>query len=192
MQDQIETFGMMLIKGILAPAFAVFVTWAAAHLGAWIRSKVRNETTAGVLDRLAQLAFNVVQEVEQTIVSSLPDKADKAALLAARDQAIATLKSHLGEKGLRELMTVLGLKDENAVARILTSYIESSVLQLKTSTPTEFTTSVLQPDPPTTASTTTVEHTDALTGNTTKTVTVVQPGIPSATETTVNLQGTVP
>ncbi len=131
MQDQIATFGMMLIKGVLAPAFLAFLTWAAAKLGAWIHSKVRNETTAGVLDRLGQLAINVVQEVEQTIVSTLPDKANKAALLAARDQALATLKSHLGEKGLRELMTVLGLKDDDAVVKLLLSYIESSVLSLK-------------------------------------------------------------
>ncbi len=146
MQDQIETFGMMLIKGVLAPALVAFLTWGAAHVGAWIRARVRNDAVSGVLDRLAQLAFNVVQEVQQTVVSSLPDKANKDALLAARDQALATLKSHLGEKGLRELMTVLGLKDEGAVVKLLLSYIESSVLTLKTSTPTQFTTAVLRPD----------------------------------------------
>lgn len=166
MQEQIETFGMMLVKGVIAPAFLVFLTWAAARLGAWIHSKVRNETTAGVLDRLGQLAINVVQEVEQTVVSALPDKADKAALLAARDQALATLRSHLGEKGLRELMTVFGLKDDDAVVRLLLSYIESSVLTLKMS------------NPPVTASITTVEHTEAPFNNgTAKTVTTIQPRV---------------
>lgn len=145
MQDQIETFGMMLIKGVIAPALAVFATWAAAQLGAWIRSKVRNDAVAGVLDRLAQLAFNVVQEVQQTVVSSLPDRANKAALLAARDQALLTLKSHLGEKGLRELMIVLGLKDDDAVVRLLLSYIESTVLTLKTANG-PMTTTVLKAD----------------------------------------------
>lgn len=135
MQAQIETFGMMLIKGVIAPALLTFLTWAAAKLGAWIHSKIRNEAAAGVLDRLGQLAINVVQEVQQTVVSALPDKADKAALLAARDQALATLRSHLGEKGIRELMTVLGLKDDNAVVKLLLSYIESSVFMLKTQSP---------------------------------------------------------
>lgn len=154
MQEQIETFGMMLIKGVLAPAFVAFLTWSAAHLGDWIRSKVRNDAVAGVLDRLAQLAFNVVQETQQTVVSSLPDKANKAALRTARDQALATLQSHLGEKGLRELMIILGLKDDDAVVKLLISYIESSVLTLKMSAPTQFTTSVLQPGAPFPGSTT--------------------------------------
>jgi hypothetical protein len=175
MQEQIEVFGMMLIKGVIAPAFLAFLTWAAARLGAWIHSKVRNETTAGVLDRLGQLAINVVQEVEQTVVSALPDRTDKAALLAARDQALATLKSHLGERGLRELMTVLGLKDDDAVVRLLLSYIESSVLTLKT-----------QSGPITT---TVVKHDGILSE---KTTAVVQSGLPPAAPSATIAQGTTP
>lgn len=178
MQDQIEMFGMMLIKGVLGPAFVVFVTYAAAHLGAWIRSKMHNEVVVGVLDRLAQLAINVVREVQQTVVSSLPDKADKAALLAARDQALETLKSHLGEKGLRELMTVLGLKDDDAVVKLLISYIESSVLSLKT-----------QNGPVTT----TVTRTENEGPFSEKTVSVTRPGSPPAVAATlINTQGTTP
>lgn len=177
MQDQIETFGMMLIKGVLAPALVAFLTWAAAQVGAWIRSKVRNDAVSGVLDRLAQLAFNVVQEIQQTVVSSLPDKANKAALLAARDQAIATLKSHLGEKGLRELMTVLGLKDEDAVVRLLLSYIESAVLSLK------------MQNGPVTATVTKTEPSYGVE----KTTSVIQPGnVPAVTATLVNTQGITP
>lgn len=177
MQDQIEMFGMMLIKGVLAPAILAFLAWASAHLGAWIRSKVRNETVSGVLDRLSQLAINVVQEIEQTVVSSLPDTANKAALLAARDQALATLRSHLGEKGLRELMTVLGLKDDDAVVKLLLSYIESSVLMLK-----------MQNGPVTT----TVVKTEPAYG-VEKTTSVIQPGsAPVVPATLVNTQGTAP
>jgi hypothetical protein len=164
MQDQIEMFGMMLIKGVIAPALAVFATWAAAQLGAWIKSKTRNDTVAGVLDRLTQLAFNVVQEVQQTVVSSLPDRANKAALLAARDQALSTLRSHLGEKGLRELMIVLGLKDDDAVIKLLLSYIESSVLTLKTANG---------------PMTTTVLKADGSSMLTEKTITVSQTGTPT-------------
>lgn len=171
MQEQIETFGMTLIKGVIAPAFLAFLTWAAAKLGAWIRTKVRNETAAGILDRLSQLAIIVVQEVEQTVVSALPDRADKAALLVARDQAITTLKSHLGEKGLRELMTVLGLKNDAAVDKILLSHIESSVLSLR-----------MQNGPVTTA----VLKADGASVLTEKTITASQTGTP-----TTAAQGTV-
>lgn len=182
MQDQIETFGMLLIKGVIAPALTALLAWATVQLSGWIKAKVRNEKVAGVLDRLGQLVFHVVQEVEQTVVSALPDKTDKSALLVARDQALNTLRSHLGDKGLRELMTVLGLKDDDAVVKLLLSYIESAVLTMKMS------------NPPVTASVTTVEHTDAPFNNgVTKTVTTVQPGVsPATTATTTATQGTVP
>jgi hypothetical protein len=133
MQDQIETFGMLLIKGVIAPAFTALLAWATVQLSGWIKAKSHNEKVTGVLDRLRELAFHVVQEVQQTIVSALPDKADKSALLAARDTALSTLKSHLGEKGLRELMTVFGLKDNDAVVDMLLSYIESAVMTMKAS-----------------------------------------------------------
>lgn len=131
MQDQIETFGMLLIKGVIAPALTALTAWIAVQLSAWIKTKVRNEKVSGVLERLTQLAFHVVQEVEQTVVSALPDKADEAALLAARNQALATLKSHLGEKGLHELMVVFGLKDDDAVVKMLLSFIESAVMTMR-------------------------------------------------------------
>jgi hypothetical protein len=99
-------------------------------LPAWIKAKVKNESVAGVLERLSQLAFSVVTEIQQTIVSGLGDKATAEELLKARDQAIATLKSHLGAKGLKELMTVLGLADETAVNKLLITFIESAVHNL--------------------------------------------------------------
>lgn len=182
MQDQIETFGMLLIKGVIAPALTALIAWTAVQLSGWIKARVRNEKVAGVLDRLGQLAFHVVQEIQQTVVSALPDKADKGALLFARDQALATLKSHLGDKGLHELMAVFGLKDDNAVVKLLLSYIESAVMTMKLSNPQVAT------------STTTVEHVDAhFNEGVTKTVTTVQPGVPPAATTIITTaQGTAP
>lgn len=176
MQDQIETFGMLLIKGVVAPALTALLAWATVQLSGWIKAKVRNEKVAGVLDRLRELAFHVVQEVQQTIVSALPDTADKGALLVARDQALATLKSHLGEKGLRELMEVFGLKDEDAVVRMLLSYIESAVMTMKASNG-PITTTVLK---------NMVGPFDE------KTTTVVQPGTPPVVVIPAITQGTSP
>jgi len=169
MQEQVELFGMLLIKGVIAPAFAAFATWATVQLGTWIKSKVHNDAVAGALDRLNQLAFHVVQEVQQTVVSALPNKADKAALVAARDQAITTLRSHLGSKGVAELMTVLGLKDDNALTKLLVSHVESAVMSMK------------QANGPVTTVTTT--QSDLMTGNPAQTVTVTQPGTPPVTAT---------
>ena len=179
MKDQIEMFGMLLVKGVIAPVLAALVGWATIHLSAWIKAKVRNEQANGVLDRLSQLAFQVVQEVQQTIVSALPDKADKAALRAARDQALATLKSHLSQKGVDELMSVLGLKDDDAVSRLLISYVESAVLSMKSSNG-PFTTMTLKEGSPL----------DPFGGKSVeKTITTVQPG---TTPAPTNTQGTNP
>jgi hypothetical protein len=137
MQDQIETIGMLLIKGVVLPIVGLFVAWASAKLPALIHARVKNESAAGVLDRLSTLAFAVVTEVQQTIVSGLGDKADGATLKAARDQAIATVKAHLGDKGIKEATKVLGLKDDDAITKLIVTFIESAVHNLKTSKPLE-------------------------------------------------------
>lgn len=131
MQDQIETIGMLIIKGIVLPLIGLALTWASAHLPAWIASKVKNQRAAGVLDRLGTLAFTVVAEVEQTVISGLKGRATLADLMGARDQAIATLKSHLGDTGLKEIQTVLGLNDANAVDKLIISFIEAAVHTLE-------------------------------------------------------------
>jgi hypothetical protein len=130
MQDQIETIGMLIVKGVVLPLVGLFVAWASMMLPAWIKAKVKNESVAGVLERLTQLAFTVVQEVQQTIVSGLGDKATAEELKKARDTAITTLRSHLGEKGLKELMAVLGLADSAALDKLLVTFIESAVHNL--------------------------------------------------------------
>lgn len=137
MQDQVETIGMLIIKGVVIPVIGLFLAWASAHVPQWIASKVKNAKVAGVLERLSTLTFTVVQEVQQTVVSKLGDKADASSLLAARDQALATLKSHLGAKGLQELEDALGLQDQDAVIKLLISFIESQVHMTKQQGPVE-------------------------------------------------------
>lgn len=127
MQDSIEIIGMLLLKGVVVPLLGFALTWASMHLPAWVKSKVTNQRAAGILERLSQLAMAVVQETEQTVVSKLGDKADDAALKNARDQALATLKSHLGDKGLKEMETVFGLENQDAVIKMLITFIEQAV-----------------------------------------------------------------
>ncbi len=137
MQD-IDTIGLLFLKGVVIPALGVVALWAAARVPGWIATHVSNKRIAGVIDRLAQLAFTVVQEVQQTVVSKLKASGDAAApeqLAAARDQAIATLKSHLGAKGLLEIKQAMQLTDDTAVEKLITSFIESAVLMLKQQEP---------------------------------------------------------
>lgn len=135
MQDQIETIGMLIVKGVVLPLVGLFVAWASMMLPAWIKSKVKNESVAGVIERLTTLAFAVVTEIQQTVVSGLGDKATVEELKKARDQAITTLKEHLGPKGIKELMVVLGLPTTEAFDKLIVTFIESAVHNLKTSQP---------------------------------------------------------
>jgi hypothetical protein len=163
--EVIQTVGMDVVKGVLVPVIGMFLVWASAHLPAWIKTKVNNQQAAGVLERLSQLSMAVVQEVEQTVVAKLGDKADAASLAAARDQAVATLKSHLGDKGLAEMETVFGLQNQDAAIKMLITFVEQAVHTLNASqastTTTVSTTSPAPSDPLIPSSTTVTKTTTA-------------------------------
>lgn len=127
MQETIATIGMLVIKGVVIPVIGLFLAWASAHLPAWLKSKTTNTRAAGILERLGQLAMAVVQETEQTIVAGLGSQATPDELRKARDAALASLKSHLGDKGLKELEVVFGLQDQDAVIKMLITFIEQAV-----------------------------------------------------------------
>lgn len=132
----LETFGVMFLKGVVLPALGILAVWAATNIPKWIATKIANARVAGVIDRLFQLATTVVQEIQQTVISNM-DPEDKPVdqLVAARDQAIATLKSHLGPKGLLEVKNAMQLSDDTAVEKLIVSFIESAVLTLRMQEP---------------------------------------------------------
>lgn len=134
MQEQLETVGILILKGVVLPVVGLLVTWASLKLPTWISAKVKNESVAGVLARLSALAFTVVTEVQQTFVSTLKDPTPEQ-LKEALDRALASLKTYLGPKGIKELMTVLGLENEAAADKLITTYIEASVHSLKMAAP---------------------------------------------------------
>lgn len=130
MQEQVETIGILILKGVVLPVVGLIIMWASLKLPQWVKAKVKNESVAGVLERLTMLAFTVVQEVQQTFVSNLTEPTAEQ-LAAARDKAIAALKSYLGPKGIEELKKVLGLDGDTAVERLIITFIESAVHNLK-------------------------------------------------------------
>lgn len=137
MQD-IESIGLLFLKGVIIPALGMIAVYLAARAPKWIAAHVGNKRVAGIIDRLANLAFTVVNEVQQTVIERLRSEetsVPRDQLIAARDQAIATLKSHLGSKGLQEIKDAMQLSDDSAVERLLTSFIESAVLMLKQQEP---------------------------------------------------------
>jgi hypothetical protein len=132
-QHFITTILLTGLQDVVLPVVTAALGWASLKVPAWITAHVKNTKIAGILTRLEQLAFVVAQECEQTIVSKLGPNPTVEQLKAARDAALATLKSHLGAQGLQEIETVLGLQDDSAVVNLLISFIESSVHSLKLS-----------------------------------------------------------
>jgi hypothetical protein len=113
-------------------AVTFMITWVGVKYRAWIIEKIGNDRAEGMLLRLGDFAFRVVNELNQTVVDKLKaeGKWTEEAAQDAKNQAMAKLKSYLGVEGLKELGRILGL-DLSGVEKLLASYIESEVAQAK-------------------------------------------------------------
>ncbi len=131
MKEQLATLGITVLTAIL-PILGLVLTWAGIQLQSWIRLKVNNERLEGVLLRLEEAVEGAIKEVHQTVLSAL-DAPTKENLAEARQMALASIRSHLGPRGLKELMHVLGLDDGVSVERLLVTKLESKVHDLKKS-----------------------------------------------------------
>lgn len=128
MTPQVQSLIITLIITVVPLILTPLLAFIGIKLHTLIDTKVKNEKLKGILDRLNDTAFTVVQSIEQTVVSKLdptkPLADDGKAVLAA---ALAELKTHLGQKGLDEMKTVLGYPSDMSIDKILTSYLEAHV-----------------------------------------------------------------
>lgn len=131
MKEQLASLGVEALKA-LSPVILGLIGIIGMRLNQWIAAKVKNEKMQGMLSRLNDVAIDAVKEVEQTFVSALenPTKED---FVKARDQALATIKTHMGQRGLSEMKKVLGIENEGDLEKILLNLLESRVHDLKMS-----------------------------------------------------------
>jgi hypothetical protein len=120
---------------LLSPVLLAALTWAAAKLAELIRAKVKNEYLRGVLVRLDDVVFTAVKDLQQRTVDEIKaavadGKITEAEKERIKRQAIASVKSHLGVKGLSELAKVLGLEDD-ALDGLLSSKVEAAVHDIR-------------------------------------------------------------
>jgi hypothetical protein len=128
-----------LLPGIiaaLAPLLLGLLAWAGKRLSDFIGAKVANDTLKTVLIRADTVIFTVVKAIAQVTVDAAKQGAVDGKLpaviaSAARDAALAKVKSYLGQPGLDALMQVLGLKDMATTEQFLASRIESAVRDVK-------------------------------------------------------------
>jgi hypothetical protein len=133
MRQQLGSLAITAVQ-VLSPVIVALLGLLAKKLVELIDARVKNETIRGILQRLDQVALAVVTEIQQTVVDNLDPNAPKASLLKARDAAVANLKALLGKKGLDDIKRILGFGDQD-LERLLTTFIESKVHELKTSKP---------------------------------------------------------
>lgn len=117
----INTTLMPMLQTLLAAVGA----FALAATTKWINAHANNARDTGILDRLRDTVATVVAETEQTFVATLngaPLSADQAKLALAA--ALASLKTHLGAKGLKELEVIF---PPAQMEQILVSFIEARV-----------------------------------------------------------------
>jgi hypothetical protein len=117
-----------LLAAILSLATAAAIRWISAH--------TTNTKVQGVETRLVNLVSTVVAEANQTLVQGLKDSKefDSTAGKEIMAKVLATLQSHLGEKGLKEAKDVLRPDDWT---QMLTSMIEAEVAKQKLIGPTD-------------------------------------------------------
>ena len=116
----------------LSPALLLLLGWLGLKAKNLIDLKIKNESIKGMVGRLSEVAETSVKAVFQAFVDPLKKDGkftdqDKA---IAKQMALEEIKSHLGEKGLKEIMYVLGWKEEDADKNLSTT-IESKVADLK-------------------------------------------------------------
>ena len=111
---------------------ALVLAWLGLKYRAWIAEKVKNAKVAGILERLGNFAFQVVGELNQTIVAQLKadGKWNKEEAEKIKKLALDKLKSYLGAAGLKEAMAILGISNAT-LENLLGTFIETSVMSEK-------------------------------------------------------------
>jgi hypothetical protein len=132
-----ENIGLKVLE-ILSPVLVAALTWAAAKLAQLIRAKVKSEYLRGALVRLDDAVFTAVKDLQQSVVEEIKAASADGRITdeekkRIKEKALASVKSHLGTKGLSELATVLGL-DGGAIEGFLSSKVEAAVHDLRRAT----------------------------------------------------------
>ncbi len=121
------------VSYLLGPILMAAFSWLSVKGAELIGAKVKNARLRGILFRLNDAVFTAVREVQQNMIDSIKAGGgvlDPRAREEAKNAAIATVKSHIGERGIKELIEILGL-EEKQIDDIIGARIEAAVHDLK-------------------------------------------------------------
>lgn len=134
-----DTILPKLLEAVL-PLLGILASWASIELAKFIKAKTKNEALAGALVRLNDVVFTVVKSLNQTVVDGLKaanadGRVTPEEVAKIKADALALVKSHIGPKGLDELLYVFGLKDEAALDKFVSDKVEAAVGDVKAAAP---------------------------------------------------------
>lgn len=120
----------------LSPIVLAALSWLSLQAAGLIKAKVSHQRLQGVLLRLDDAVFVATRQIQTAIVEELKRaSADGKLTPEERDQVrAATLKavrSYLGPKGLVEVCSILGLKDDED-ERVLGPRVDAATFELNT------------------------------------------------------------
>lgn len=121
-----------LVQALIPLAIAIG-TWALYAASNWLQAHAKNEYQRGVIARLTEAVYTIVQETQQTTVGALKaaakdGKIDAAEAADIKSGAIARVRGYLGKRGIAEMERVF---DREMVDKIIAAHIEASVAEMK-------------------------------------------------------------
>lgn len=128
-----------IVQSLLPAASLLLVTligWATRELARFIAQRVQNEALAAAMTRLNNTVYEVVLDLEQTVVGKLKDvtspggdgaggitEAEAADVKAA---ALAKVKALIGPEGLKRLLYVMA-GDQKQLDALIDTKVEAAV-----------------------------------------------------------------
>ena len=123
-----QTVTTQLLLPVLKALCAGIAALVLASARRWIAAHAKNAAEEGILNRIADAVSTVVAQIEQTIVGELKNgtrtSLSKEQGETVLNLALAGLKSHLGKKGLDEVVKILKPDDLDG---LLVGKIEAEV-----------------------------------------------------------------
>lgn len=135
--DEVSTgtsIGLMALQ-VVGPIVVSLIGWGVAELARLIRARVKNEAVAGILVRLTDSVHTSVKSLNQTLVTSMRDaredgKLTRGDVVMLKKSVLREVKSYWGERGWKELQSVLGINSMEAES-VIASKVEAAVSDLK-------------------------------------------------------------
>ena len=131
MRETIISYGFPALVALVGG----MLSYALRELRTYLAARAAESKTAATLAKVVSIVETVVDETEQTLrplatAVSVNGKLTREAGKAMRDAAVTKALSFLGERGVKDLATAVGVP-QGAITNYIIAAIEATVLRAK-------------------------------------------------------------